>query len=165
MGLTCGPKCDARARWDLTPAGQALAAAAKPVVIDGTDRDVLTVIARSPAGIVAIARQTGSCNLTARRRIDRLVERGLAQTQDDRFAISDQGLAALGDILPRPAPWLRVEQISAASARDVRERSPIDDRTHWERSRHGSKAAAQAAVTMRLRRRQSHAFGDLDMAG
>ena len=29
IGLTCGPKCDARARWDLTPAGKALAAAEK----------------------------------------------------------------------------------------------------------------------------------------
>ena len=30
MGLTCGPKCDARARWDLTDQGRQLAAAADP---------------------------------------------------------------------------------------------------------------------------------------
>jgi hypothetical protein len=29
-GLVCGPRCDARKRWDLTPAGKALAAASAP---------------------------------------------------------------------------------------------------------------------------------------
>lgn len=38
MGLTCGPKCDARARWDLTPQGRALAASAIPP-LDNLDRE------------------------------------------------------------------------------------------------------------------------------
>ena len=49
MGLTCGPKCDARARWDLTAQGRALAAAALPL-IDDLDKNILMACARAGRG-------------------------------------------------------------------------------------------------------------------
>ena len=64
MGLTCGPKCDARARWDLTPAGKALAASAIPP-LDNLDRDILMIIVRSPAKLMALAHRIEVCRLTS----------------------------------------------------------------------------------------------------
>jgi hypothetical protein len=150
MGLTCGPKCDARARWDLTPAGKALAASAVPLMIDDLDREILTACARSPSRLMKIDAEVGVCRLTARRRIDRLVEAKLVMRQADlRYAITATGISALGDAASqRPAPWVRPELISAANARDVRERSPTDDRTRAMRSQQ----ATLAAATMRLKR-------------
>jgi len=132
-GLTCGPRCNARARWLLTPAGRQLAAAAVPV-LDDLDRRILTACSRSPARLITLARLMGVCSLTAHRRVDALVERGLARTQDAdqrsyRFMITDEGRKALGGDAPRL--WLRVEAISAALAKDVLARSATDDRTRW----------------------------------
>ena len=67
MGLTCGPKCDARVRWDLTPAGQALAAAALPP-IDDRDRQVLAALSVTGMGVTKLARRA---RLSADRGADR----------------------------------------------------------------------------------------------
>jgi hypothetical protein len=53
-GLCTGPKCDARARWDLTPAGQALAGDAIPV-LDDRDRQVLAELALVDGSREAVA--------------------------------------------------------------------------------------------------------------
>jgi predicted transcriptional regulator len=119
-GLCAGPKCDARARWDLTERGREVATA-NAVVLDDRDRDILTVIARVPAGIAAIAKRTNVCQPTARRRIDRLVEHGLAAATGKRYTATEQGLRALGPA-SRPEPWVRVERVSAALAPDVQAR-------------------------------------------
>jgi hypothetical protein len=116
-GLTCGPKCDARARWDLTPAGRAAAASGIPV-LDQRDHDLLMIVARFPAGLMSLARQTGWCRLTIRRRVDGLVRRGLASEVEGKLVITDEGRKALPDA-PQREPWVRPEAVSAALARDV----------------------------------------------
>jgi hypothetical protein len=71
------------------------------------------------------ARQTSSCNLTARRRINALVERGLVAAHAGRFMITNEGRQAIGTDTPRQEPWVRKEMISAASSRDVVERQAL----------------------------------------
>jgi hypothetical protein len=67
------------------------------------------------------------------------------------FSITDAGLAALGPEAPqKPAPWVKVEAVSAARARDVAERQgrhSVDDRTSWARSQQGSRARLKALAT------------------
>jgi hypothetical protein len=93
MGFCVGAKCDARGRWDLTAQGRELAVSASPMVIDGTDRDILRIIARSPSKLMALARQIGTCPMTARRRINLLAQRGMAAAAaDGKFMITDTGL-------------------------------------------------------------------------
>jgi hypothetical protein len=156
MGLTCGPKCDARARWDLSPAGQALAAAASPVVIDGLDTDLLEMIASGPMRQLELARRCGIASLTVKRRVWRLIEAGMVTTDSERrFCISRVGIAALGgEAPPKPvSPWLRVEAISAASSRDVIERvehRPNDDRTAAMKSEQGRTTRLKVLSTARL---------------
>lgn len=147
MGLTCGPKCDARARWDLTPAGRDLAASAIPP-LDDTDRRILMIIVRSPLRQLELARRLSICSLTAKRRLGLLIERGLAEAQNGKFNATERGVAALGPDTPRR--WVNLELISAARAKDVLERGP-DDRTSWEKSRHASEARQKAVVSARLR--------------
>jgi HNH endonuclease len=145
MGLTCGPKCDARARWDLTAQGRAIAASALPL-IDDLDKDILTRCARAAHGLMALARVTGSCRLTMRRRVDALIARALVSQTDGRYAITDQGRAALGDQCPKP--WVRPELVSAAAARDVLARGGSDLLTTAERGRMGGLAAARGNRAM-----------------
>jgi hypothetical protein len=54
----------------------------------------------------------------------------------------------IGPDMPQRQPWVNLERIRASSAKDVHERGQ-DDRPSWERSRHGTMAAAKAAVTKR----------------
>jgi hypothetical protein len=146
MGLTCGPKCDARARWDLTAQGRALAASAIPL-IDGLDREFLIAVARAPSRLMALKRQIGVCALTVRRRVDALVVRSLVEAQPEgRYAISDHGRAALGDQCPKP--WVRPELVSAAASRDVLARGGSDLLTTAERGRMGGLAAARGGRAM-----------------
>ena len=156
MGLTCGPKCDARARWDLTERGRELAAAANPVVIDDLDRQVLAVLAQVAMGPVRLARRVGTCPMTAKRRAHLLAKRGLVHLDPRKFyAISDAGRQAIGTTNPpRPAPWLNPAAISAASAKDVRQRltHPNDDRSAEFRSRVASMGAQAGVASARLRR-------------
>jgi Winged helix-turn-helix DNA-binding len=140
MGLTCGPKCDARARWDLTAQGRAIAAAPIAVILDDVDKNILMACARAAHGMMALVRETGSCRLTLRRRVDRLIERALVSQTDGRYAITDQGRAALGPDAPRP--WVRPELVSAAAARDVLARGGSDLLTTAERGRMGGNATA-----------------------
>ena len=153
MGLTCGPKCDARARWDLTPAGKALAASAIPP-LDNLDRDILMIIVRSPAKLMALAHRIGVCRLTVRRRIDRLVEQKLMFPHEGRYAITDAGIAALGPDAPQRQPWVNLERVRASTARDVvaRHGQEPDDRTRAFRSKIASMGAQQGLATTRLRR-------------
>ena len=139
-GLTCGPKCDARARWDLTAQGRAFAAAALPL-IDDTGRDILTIIARAPVRQLELARRLGVCSLTAKRRLGMLIGQGLADAQDGRFRITDQGRGLLGDQCPQR--WIDVARISAALAKDVLLRGGSDVMTRSEAARLGGLARAQ----------------------
>jgi hypothetical protein len=100
--------------WALTGAGHALAAAALPPPGD-LDRRILAVLARTPAGVAAVARRIIVCSFTARRRVDLLVERGMVcRNAAKDYAITDAGRAVLGDAAPEP--WLKVSAISAALA-------------------------------------------------
>ena len=146
MGLTCGPKCDARARWALTPAGRALAAAASPMVIDDLDRSILTIIAQSPMRLMALAGRIGTCPLTARRRVVGLIERELATQHDSKFTATAAGLEALGGALPEP--WLKREQVAASLSRGVIERRGVAELSHAARSKIGSASAARIRRSM-----------------
>jgi DNA-binding IclR family transcriptional regulator len=150
-GLVCGPHCNARRRWNLTTQGEALAASANPVVLDDRDRQVLAALALTSMGTVKLARRVEVCPMTIRRRVRLLVERGLVFADPRKFfSITDAGLAALGDAAPqRPEPWVKVEAVSAARAKDVAERQgqSVDDRTSWARSQQGSRARLKALST------------------
>jgi hypothetical protein len=93
-----------------------------------------------------------------------LVERGLAFSDERRFfAITQQGRQALGDDVQRPAPWIDPSLISAAAAKDVRERSPGDDRTRAFRSKVASLGAARSIESQREHKRQR--FSNWAMTG
>jgi hypothetical protein len=125
-GLCVGPKCDARARWDLTPAGKALAAVANPVVLDDRDRQVLAALAVTAMGVSKLARRVGICPMTVKRRLHILAERGLAYADPRKFfSLTPDGVAALGDA---PKRWLDLDRLRASTAKDVQARSPTDDR-------------------------------------
>ena len=163
-GLTCGPKCNARARWDLTAQGRELAATGA-LIIDALDKQVLTALCRSPMRHLQLARLIGCCSLTARRRVAALVERGLvsqcASGITVRYAVTDAGRQALGDAAPRP--WVRIEAISAALARDVRERQTVTEMTTAERAQHAALGRQRALVSARLNRSAAfNAFGEFD---
>jgi DNA-binding MarR family transcriptional regulator len=102
-GLTCGPKCDARARWELTPKGRELGATSVPVILDDLDKRILAIISRSTPKLMELARQTEVCRLTMRRRINRLVERKLVEDVGVKrgFSITDEGRKALGPDTPQ----------------------------------------------------------------
>jgi hypothetical protein len=155
LGLTCGPKCDARARWDLTPAGQALAATAQPVILDDRDRQVLAALALTGMGVMKLSRRIGVCPLTVKRRARLLAQRGLLIADPRRFfLISAAGLAALGDATPPRQPWVKVEAISAAVARDVVARNghQPDDRSAAFRTRVAGMGAQGSMAGARLRK-------------
>jgi hypothetical protein len=129
--LTGGPRCIVKMRWDLSEQGKVVAAATAPAPIDNLDKRILRTIARTPLRLVSLARLTGSCDLTIRRRADRLAERGLIAIDDaKRFTVATAGREALGP--DEPAPWLKPEAVSAAMARDVQPRlaRPGGDRSH-----------------------------------
>jgi predicted transcriptional regulator len=138
-GLCIGPKCDARARWDLSQKGRELAARTI-VVLDDLDHDILRIIARSQTKLMKIVAQTGVCRLTARRRVNLMVERKLIESDGRRFNITDEGRKALGDAAPQP--WARPEPVAASLSRDVRTRlqHPNDDRSSWARAEQSSRA-------------------------
>jgi DNA-binding MarR family transcriptional regulator len=143
-GLCIGPKCDARARWDLSQQGRELAMSGKSI-IDAKDIDILRIIARSPMRQLELARRLQVCSLTARRRVDLLIARGLINADERRrFRITDAGLAALPDLPPR---WLKTEMVSAALSPDVQARlaSP-NDLSPAERSRLSSQIAHKARI-------------------
>jgi DNA-binding Lrp family transcriptional regulator len=155
QGLCHGPMCVPGRAWALSQAGRALAAAALPV-LDNRDRDLLAALALTGMGTLKLARRVGTCPLTVKRRLYSLIERGLAFADPRRFyGITDQGRRALGTTNPpRPAPWLGPEQISAASAKDVRQRltHPNDDRSAEFRSKVASMGAQAGVASARLRR-------------
>ena len=165
-GLTCSPKCQARLRWDLTPQGQALLAAAIPLPLDDRDRGILAALARSPMRQLQVVRAVGCCSLTAKRRLALLVERSLVvRDARNRYAATDQGRQALGDdATQRPEPWVRPELVSAANARDVRERGD-DDRTRLQKSQHASNARLKVVATAKLRKRQALASDEWSLTG
>ena len=127
MGLTCGPKCDARARWDLTPAGRELALSANPVVLlDDLDRHHLAAIALAPKRQLQLVREVEVCSPTIKRRIGLLIGRGLVKQDGARqpFSITDAGLAALGPEAPQR--WVDLNRLRASTAKDVLTRSPTE---------------------------------------
>jgi hypothetical protein len=122
------------------------------VLLDDLDRRVLAALALTSMGTVKLARRVEVCPMTIRRRVRLLVERGLVFADPRKFfSITDAGLAALGPEAPqRPEPWVKVEAVSAARAKDVAERQgrqSVDDRTSWARSQQGSRARLKALST------------------
>jgi hypothetical protein len=69
--------------------------------------------------------------------------------------ISDAGFAALGPDAPKkPEPWLRLEQVSAAMARDVSQRReyPGNDPSHAAMSAQRAMSRQKAEATARAHR-------------
>ena len=151
-GLTCSPKCQAHIRWQLSQVGRELAASANPVVIDDLDRSILGALARTPMRQLQLGRAAGCCSLTAKRRLSALTQHGLVEARGGHYAVTNEGTAALGAGAPQRQPWVRREQISAASAKDVVSRSSVDDRPSAFRSNVASMGAQQGLAAMRLRR-------------
>ena len=147
-GLTISPQCVPGRAWALTGAGKALVNG-QPL-IDDRDKGILMACARAAHGLMALVRVTGSCRLTMRRRIDRLIERGLIETQDGRYAITDHGRAALGDAAPKP--WLTPAAVAASLAKDVTERRSPDVTTPAEAGRMGARVRWRKSGLMDERR-------------
>jgi Mn-dependent DtxR family transcriptional regulator len=153
QGIAASPMCCPNRSWVLTERGRALAATTEPVVLDDLDQEVLAALAVTSMGIMKLSRRVEACSMTIKRRARLLVERGLVLADPRRFyALTDQGRAAIGTDTPRHAPWLRPEQVSAAAARDVRERSPTDDRSAEFRARIARMGAQSSMATARLRK-------------
>jgi hypothetical protein len=145
--------------------GLAVALDERPL-IDDLDCDILKVIAQSPLRLIKIAAQVGVCKLTARRRLDLLIERGLVNPDAGKFyMITAAGIAVIGVNTPKLEPWVRREMVAASIAKDVMARSPNDDRSSAFRSKVASLGGQQSMATARLHKRRRSAFGDLDMAG
>jgi hypothetical protein len=144
-GLAASPMCVPGRSWCLTGAGKALAMNGQPL-IDDLDKDILMACARAAHGLMALVRVTGSCRLTVRRRIDRLVARGLVSQTDGRYAITDHGRAALGDQLP--SPWVRPDAVAASLAKDVTARRSPDVTTPAEAGRMGARVRWRKAGLM-----------------
>jgi hypothetical protein len=144
-GLAISPMCVPGRSWALT--GEGLAAAiGEASVIDQTDRDILGVLIRSPTPMrqVGLARRCGVCSLTIKRRIALLAQRGLVRIVGPQFTLTDAGRQALGPAAKSPLRWIRIEAISAAAAKDVRERSYVSDVTAARRSECGRLARVAA---------------------
>ena len=125
-GLACGPKCDARRRWELTQSGRDLAAGDLPA-LDERDRSILGAIVSMPMKVVEIAREIGVCHPTVGRRLGALVVRKLASNGDGRYRVTDEGRRILG-LGASPPRWLRPEMVSAANSRNVLRRIECDGR-------------------------------------
>ena len=164
-GLTASPMCVPGRSWALTGEGLAVAMDERPLV-DDLDCDVLKVIAQSPSKLTKIVAQVGVCKLTARRRVDLLIERGLvSHDAGNFFTITVAGVAVVGVNTPKAEPWVRREAVAASSAKDVLQRltHPNDNRSAAQRSAHATMAAAKAVATQHWRKmeRRRFAFGDL----
>jgi hypothetical protein len=145
-GLTQSPQCCPGRSWCLTEAGRAIVAIPNSVVIDDLNKRLLAALAPAPMRQLVLSRRVGVCSLTVRRRTELLIGHGLLRRDAaKRFSVTDAGLAALPDA---PKRWINTAAISAANAKDVRERGQ-DDRTTAQRSAHSSMGAAKAAATMR----------------
>jgi hypothetical protein len=144
-GLAASPMCVPGRSWCLTGAGKALAMNGQPL-IDDLDKDILMACARAAHGLMALVRVTGSCRLTARRRVDRLVERALVSRTEGRYAITDHGRAALGDQCPKP--WLTPAAVAASLAKDVTARRSPDVATPAEAGRMGARVRWRKAGLM-----------------
>ena len=142
-GLAQSPMCVPGRSWMLTDQGR-LAAAGRPL-IDDLDRQVLAVLRSSPMGPVRLSRRLGTCLLTSKRRVGLLAERGLLIADVRKFyAITPAGIEALGPDAQPPPRWVNVAAISAAAAKDVRDRVHVDDSTAAQRSEWGRMARAAA---------------------
>jgi hypothetical protein len=124
--LTESPRCCPGRSWALTDQGREIATAGRPL-IDDIDRQVLAVLRSASMGPVRLSRRLEVCLQTAKRRVRLLAERGLVIADERRFySLAPAGREALGAEAQRP-PWVRVEAISAATARDVVNRAWAGD--------------------------------------
>ena len=153
-GLAESPRCCPGRSWAPTDQGRAVVLAGR-LLIDDIDRAILSLIAKGPLRQLELSRRAQVCSFTAKRRFGLLVERGLATVDiARRYSATDAGREALGpEAQPQPR-WVNVAAISAAAAKDVRERAYVDDRTQIERSRPGrmAKAAARANKSLPFNR-------------
>ena len=149
-GLAISPQCCPGKAWALSQAGREIAAAGRPL-IDDLDKQVLAVLRSAPMGPVRLARRLETCLLTAKRRVRLLAEKGLVIADARKFyAITELGIETFGpDAQPSPR-WVNVAAISAAAAKDVRDRTYLDDRPQVERSRPGKMARAAAKLNRSL---------------
>ena len=135
-GLAESPKCCPDRSWALTARGCELVAAALPP-LDDLDRTILSMLSRSAMRQLALARRVGVCSLTAKRRLQILIGRGMVEAEPgpvgrDLYAITDRGRQAVGE--SAPVHWIDSERIKASTARDVVNRKWVDDRTREEKA-------------------------------
>jgi hypothetical protein len=143
--LVESPRCCPGRSWLITSKGREIATAGRPL-LDDLDRHVLAVLRSSPTPMrqLGLARRCGTCSLTIKRRVAVLAHRGLVTITGPQFRITSAGIEALGPDAVKPTPWVRVEAISAASARDVADRTYIPEATAATRSNAGKLARASA---------------------
>jgi hypothetical protein len=144
-GLAESPRCCPGRSWALTGAGRALVVSERPL-IDDLDHDILGALAAASMGAMrqlGLSRRCGVCSLTIKRRIASLAERGLVSVIGPQFRITDAGRQALPEAQP-PSRWIRIEAISAAAAKDVRDRAHVSDITAAQRSEYSKLARASA---------------------
>ena len=99
-GLTCGPMCVPSLRWHLTGKGAEIAASERPM-LDDLDRDILRTIAqRDHIAAASVARRVEGKEMTARRRLRSLAERGLV-INGDGYSLTEAGRALVGSAEPQ----------------------------------------------------------------
>jgi DNA-binding IclR family transcriptional regulator len=101
----------------------------------------LVALASCAMGPGRLSRRIQVCEATIKRRCRLLGERGLVNCDPMRFySITRDGLAALGDAVPRREPWVKVDAISAARSPDVSGRASLESLNLSERGRRGGRA-------------------------
>jgi hypothetical protein len=102
---------------------------------------------------LGLARRCGTCSLTIKRRVALLAERGLVTLRGPQFMLTNAGRQALGPEAPKPTPWIRIEAISAVSAKDVQMRlAHPSNMSAAERTRISSLSAQKARAAAKLNR-------------
>jgi hypothetical protein len=144
-GLAESPRCCPGKAWVLSAQGRAVAMG-ETNALDELDKTLLTTLAGSnvPLRQLGLARRCGVCTFTIKRRIGLLADRGLVLVRGPQFLLTDAGRKALGPEAPVVKPWFNPAMISAAAARDVRERVSIPEQTSVARSENGRLARAKA---------------------
>jgi DNA-binding IclR family transcriptional regulator len=110
-------------------------------LLDHLDQNILVALAQAPMGPGRLSRRIQVCEPTIKRRCRLLGEKRLVNCDPQRFySIARDGLAALGDAIPRREPWVRPEAVAASLAKDVVSRPTLESLNLSERGRRGGRA-------------------------
>ncbi len=165
-GLAQSPQCTPGRSWCLTAQGLELARSERPL-LDDLDRRVLEAL-RIPMGYAKLSRRLEICQLTAKRRVNLLVRRGLALADLRGFyLLTSAGREALGSDAQPPPCWVKPEAVAAANSKDVLRRlEHPGEMTTAERSRLSTLAAKKGRINARAGKTIAfNAFIEFDRTG